>query len=476
MKKKFNHKGFTLVELAIVLVIVGLLIGMGATLIGPLTKRAKYNESQNVVKEVYSAVTGYALANKKLPVDLTSVGVRTKDGYAQNLLYYAAGNITASNFCTVQGTYLTVDDNGTTRTNVAFVVFSQGENRCNQTGTTSPFTIVDAGVAAGTCADPNAGYDDIVMYQDINTLRQQVCNSFRIVTEGLPAGTEEFAYPSTTLNATDGTPAYTWSVVGQAQGTNGCAGTDFPVTSVNTGLCLTTGGVISGTPIADGSYNFTVQVCDNDDPNLPNDCPPTTNKDRVATRSFSITINPNDPRITTEFLTYGTVNQAYPSTTLSATGGRTPYTWSSGSPPAGLSLNAGTGVISGTPTVEGTYPFAVTVADSGSRTASKTLSIAINPAGSGGGSGGGGGLSDYRVWNNTGSRRDFIVDGTCRRINNGAEITTAALRLNSGETIDRYATNNGSCGGGVQEQLSYTSAVYADSDGDGLVNFTGTDR
>jgi len=239
---------------------------------------------------------------------------------------------------------------------------------------------------------------------------------------------------------------------------------------------LTTGGVISGTPIADGSYNFTVQVCDNDDPNLPNDCPPTTNKDRVATRSFSITINPNDPRITTEFLTYGTVNQAYPSTTLSATGGRTPYTWSSGSPPAGLSLNAGTGVISGTPTAEGTYPFAVTVTDSGSRTASKTLSIAINPAGSGGGSGGGGGLSDYRVWNNTGSRRDFIVDGTCRRINNGAEITTAALRLNSGETIDRYATNNGSCGGGVQEQLSYTSAVYADSDGDGLVNFTGTDR
>jgi len=167
--KKTADKGFTLVELAIVLVIVGLLVGMGATLIGPLTKKAKYNESQNVVKEVYNAVTGYALANKKLPVDLTSVGVRTKDGYAQNLLYYAAGNITAADFCTTQGTYLTVDDDGTTRTNVAFIVFSQGENRCNQTGTASPFAIADAGVVAGACTDPNAGYDDIVMYQDINT-------------------------------------------------------------------------------------------------------------------------------------------------------------------------------------------------------------------------------------------------------------------------------------------------------------------
>ncbi len=59
-----QRAGFTLVELAIVLVIVGLLIGMGAGLLGPLTKRAKLIETRNTVKEVYETINGYAAANK----------------------------------------------------------------------------------------------------------------------------------------------------------------------------------------------------------------------------------------------------------------------------------------------------------------------------------------------------------------------------------------------------------------------------
>jgi hypothetical protein len=55
--------------------------------------------------------------------------------------------------------------------------------------------------------------------------------------------------------------------------------------------------------------------------------------------------------ITTASLPQAQVGVAY-STTLVATGGTTPYAWSilSGALPAGLSLNASTGVISGTPT------------------------------------------------------------------------------------------------------------------------------
>src|SRR3972149_3644840 len=100
--------GFTLVELAIVLVIVGLLIGMGATLIGPLTKRAKYNETKNTVKEVFETINGFAISNKRMPAFLTDLSVKATDSYGSNLFYYAAGGITASNPCTTQGTYLTV--------------------------------------------------------------------------------------------------------------------------------------------------------------------------------------------------------------------------------------------------------------------------------------------------------------------------------------------------------------------------------
>jgi hypothetical protein len=68
--------------------------------------------------------------------------------------------------------------------------------------------------------------------------------------------------------------------------------------------------------------------------------------------------------ITTASLPSITVGTPY-SVTLSASGGVLPYTWSvsSGALPAGLSLSPA-GVISGTPTAQGTSSFTVAVTDS----------------------------------------------------------------------------------------------------------------
>src|SRR4029077_3764001 len=65
--------------------------------------------------------------------------------------------------------------------------------------------------------------------------------------------------------------------------------------------------------------------------------------------------------------------------TVSATGGALPYRWniSVGTLPPGLSLNASSGQITGTPSASGVFPFTVQVSDFNAVVATKNLTITI---------------------------------------------------------------------------------------------------
>ena len=152
------------------------------------------------------------------------------------------------------------------------------------------------------------------------------------------------------LTATGGVGAYTFSIL---------------TGSLPSGLSLnTSSGAITGTPTTQGTYSFTAQVVDS--------------LDNIATSSCSIVVS--SPPLTLSCPSGSAqVGVAY-SSALTATGGVAPYAFSiiSGSLPSGLSLNASTGAITGTPTTQGTFSFTAQVVDSQENTATSSCSIVVS--------------------------------------------------------------------------------------------------
>jgi hypothetical protein len=89
----------------------------------------------------------------------------------------------------------------------------------------------------------------------------------------------------------------------------------------------------------------------------------------------------NTLAVSTSSFPDATTNNPY-SLTLSGTGGTAPYSWavSSGALPAGLSLDAVTGAISGTPTVPGTSQFTITLTDGSNPVKTATANFTLKVA------------------------------------------------------------------------------------------------
>ena len=173
-----------------------------------------------------------------------------------------------------------------------------------------------------------------------------------ISSTSLPTGTPNAPYQAS-LSATGGNAPYVW-VLGSG--------------ALPAGITLASNGLLTGTPTVAGTANFSVRVVD------------TVNSligypGGAATRDFTLTVGVGVLSIVPTVLPASVVGQPFTST-LTATGGTPPYTFSvlSGSVPAGVTLG-NNGVFAGTPTAAGLSNFTVQVRDTTNATATRDFAV-----------------------------------------------------------------------------------------------------
>ncbi len=173
-----------------------------------------------------------------------------------------------------------------------------------------------------------------------------------ITTTSLPTGVVGTAYTQT-LARTGGVPSFTWTIIAGQQ---------------PNGLALSTLGVLSGTPLAAGSFSFTVRISDY----------------YGATDTSVITMSVTQPLLLlNNSLPQGVPGVTYPATPMLAAGGVAPYTFSliGGILPAGIAFFGGS--LSGKPSAIGSSPLTFQVTDSTTPvplTATRLLTLTVADA------------------------------------------------------------------------------------------------
>ncbi len=159
-----SKNGFTLIEMAFVMLIVGLLVTLGIETLPLMIKQNKLSENKAIVKDAKTAIIGYVKANGRLPfaaatangnptnatyrgyLPYATLGMSRNDSAGRVLRYAVDGELTQTTSANIVSRLSTLISNPASRaanrpaqncrsyptggpnTPVAFVVFSEGEN------------------------------------------------------------------------------------------------------------------------------------------------------------------------------------------------------------------------------------------------------------------------------------------------------------------------------------------------------------
>ena len=314
-------KGFTLIEMAIVLVILGIIIGIGSGIMVRLVRFNKIRTTRLDVDSAVKSVIGYAKVNGKLPDNSTFPSLYTKlDAYDQKLTYVYSDRLNKYNICNITNSSLTLYDSYTNSTvnNVAFMVFSKGDDYRSDTKCNGA-TVNDTKACNGSINTDSV--KDIERIVTMDELKSDLnCGKpLRIITGELPTATVSQPY-SATIYAQGGIGNYSWCYNGTLPD-----GMSANCSECNSGYTTEETCSLSGTPADSGTYQVLFKIKDSQNPHATDERRYIlmVNTPSNGTGNGNGTGNQNNLRITTNSLPPAYYWRWY-SATVKASGG-TPY-------------------------------------------------------------------------------------------------------------------------------------------------------
>ncbi|MFU1552419.1 putative Ig domain-containing protein [Aeromonas sp. A04] len=202
------------------------------------------------------------------------------------------------------------------------------------------------------------------------------------------SGTSNLTVTATDANSATGSQAYTLTIDAQAPVAGAVSATVAANSSANPITLALSGGAATSVTVASAASHGTATASGTSITYTPTagfsgaDSFTYTATNASGTSSpatVTITVSPPSISLSPTTLSNGTIGTSY-SATLTASGGTAPYTYAitAGSLPAGLSLNTGTGAISGTPSASGASNLTVTATDANSATGSQAYTLTID--------------------------------------------------------------------------------------------------
>jgi len=309
----------------------------------------------NVVNAVVADAQGLGtITNDDLPPSLSINDVTVVEGNSGTTSAVFTVTLSAASGQTVSVNYGTADG---TATQPADYTSTSGTLTFTPGQTTQPITVLVAGETVPEAGETffvnlsGASNASISDNQGVGTIsNDDVPVSISPAT--LPNGAVTAAY-SQTLTASGGVSPYSFAVTAGA---------------LPAGLTLSAGGVLSGTPTAGGSFNFTATATDSSPFPGP----------FAGSQSYTLVVSAPTIVLPATSLAGGTIGTAYADAITVASGGTAPYSYAvtAGALPGGLTLNAASGAITGTPSAPGTFNFSITAADSSTGTGPYTATQA----------------------------------------------------------------------------------------------------